>query len=111
VHGIVIIEDGCCDDVGARFIAPQKGRPQKGAINCAPTLGKIIRSFKGKTAFLLRKGFPQFAGQRNYHERVIRNEKELSQVREYIMNNPLQWASDEENPKSRHEQIISVDSV
>lgn len=36
--------------------------------------------------------------QRNYYERVIRNENELSRAREYIVNNPLKWAIDKENP-------------
>ena len=39
--------------------------------------------------------------QRNYYERVIRNEKELNKIREYITNNPLQWHLDEENPVNR----------
>jgi len=36
--------------------------------------------------------------QRNYHDRVIRNEKELATVRTYIVNNPAQWHLDRENP-------------
>jgi REP element-mobilizing transposase RayT len=42
-----------------------------------------------------------FAGrlwQRNYYEHVIRGENELNRIREYIRNNPLQWAMDRENP-------------
>ena len=36
--------------------------------------------------------------QRNYYEHVIRNETDLNDVREYIVNNPLKWDLDEENP-------------
>ena len=36
--------------------------------------------------------------QRNYYEYVIRNEAALNRVREYILNNPAQWAFDPENP-------------
>lgn len=36
--------------------------------------------------------------QRNYHERVIRNEDELSRIREYVQSNPLKWQFDRENP-------------
>ena len=32
--------------------------------------------------------------QRNYFERVIRNEKELNRIREYIINNPVKWVDD-----------------
>jgi REP element-mobilizing transposase RayT len=36
--------------------------------------------------------------QSNYYERVIRDEKELHQVRQYIVDNPAKWDTDEENP-------------
>jgi REP element-mobilizing transposase RayT len=36
--------------------------------------------------------------QRNYYERVIRDERELARAREYIVNNPLKWSFDRENP-------------
>ena len=36
--------------------------------------------------------------QRNYYERVIRNEHELSRTREYIINNPMKWELDREKP-------------
>jgi len=35
---------------------------------------------------------------RNYYERIIRDEKELDEIRRYIRNNPLNWEGDEENP-------------
>jgi hypothetical protein len=36
--------------------------------------------------------------QRNYYEHVIRGDGELLRVREYIVNNPLDWDEDRENP-------------
>lgn len=33
--------------------------------------------------------------QRNYYEHVIRNNKDLSMVRQYIFENPLKWDTDE----------------
>ena len=39
--------------------------------------------------------------QRNYHDRIIRNEKELFKIREYIRNNPFNWENDIENPNYR----------
>ncbi len=34
--------------------------------------------------------------QRSYYERVIRNERELEAVRQYILNNPMNWELDNE---------------
>ena len=36
--------------------------------------------------------------QRDYFEHIIRNDESLNRIREYILNNPLQWALDRENP-------------
>jgi hypothetical protein len=35
--------------------------------------------------------------QRNYYEHIIRNDKELNNIRDYILNNLMQWHMDEEN--------------
>lgn len=39
--------------------------------------------------------------QRNYYEHIIRSEKSLNAIREYIINNPLKWALDKENPLNK----------
>ncbi len=36
--------------------------------------------------------------QRNYHELVIRNEKALQYITNYIESNPILWGDDGENP-------------
>jgi len=36
--------------------------------------------------------------QRNYHDRVIRNERELKAVRRYVHQNPARWADDRNHP-------------
>ena len=33
--------------------------------------------------------------QRNYYEHIIRNETDLQRIREYIINNPMNWEKDE----------------
>jgi len=38
--------------------------------------------------------------QRNYYERVIRNDHELERAREYILDNPRRWAEDKHNPSN-----------
>jgi hypothetical protein len=36
--------------------------------------------------------------QRNYYEHIIRDEKSLNRIRQYIAENPLRWHLDAENP-------------
>ena len=78
----------------------------EGAMHGAPTvtnrrsLSTIIQNFKAEVKRRIRRNTQvYFAWQRNYYERVIRNEIELNQVRQYIQDNPLNWETDEENPK------------
>jgi hypothetical protein len=39
--------------------------------------------------------------QRNYFERILRNDDELDRARRYIVDNPAQWVMDVENPANR----------
>ncbi len=50
------------------------------------SLGEIIRTFKALVKH--ESGVKEF-WQRNYYEHVIRNEKALDKIREYIQNNPM----------------------
>ena len=89
VHGIVVIGN---DRAG---LEPGAG------LEPAPTVSEIIRQFKTFSAKRINQlrnnpGCPVW--QRNYFERVIRNENELARAREYIVNNPMKWALDKENP-------------
>jgi putative transposase len=36
--------------------------------------------------------------QRNYYEHIIRNLDDLNRIREYIINNPINWLNDKNNP-------------
>lgn len=101
IHGIIMI-------VGAQFIAPsgtitfnRNGAMKQGAINRAPTVGEIVRVFKARCTHDINEirntpGLPVW--QRNYYEHVIRNEEDLTRIRKYIVENPLKWSSDEDNP-------------
>ena len=35
--------------------------------------------------------------QRNYYENIIRDEEALNTIKEYIINNPVNWLNDENN--------------
>ena len=90
-HGIITI-------VGAGSPRPA---PVTGA-ETAPlrTLGQVVAYFKyqsTKQMNVLRRTPGLQIWQRNYYERVIRDKTELHNARQYIQNNPSQWATDPEN--------------
>jgi REP element-mobilizing transposase RayT len=103
IHGIIIIT------VGAdRCVCPHIeliSNDRKGEHAGSP-LHRIIQWFKtmatNKYIIGVKKyGWQPFNGklwQRNYYEHIIRNENSLNRIREYIINNPIKWGMDFENP-------------
>ena len=56
------------------------------------SLGSIICQFKSISTKQIRAiGFQNFAWQTRFHESIVRNEKHLNTIREYIINNPLEF--------------------
>ena len=95
VHGVIVLTDRPL--VGAGLALPGS----KGAASSAPTLGDVIRTFKSVSAIrvnrlLMRTGQPMW--HRNYYEHIIRSQDEFDKIREYIVNNPVRWVFDHENP-------------
>ncbi len=56
-----------------------------------------IRFFKRQTTVNSHQIIPDFAWQRNYHDRIIRNDDELNRIHEYIIHNPQMWKCDRNN--------------
>ncbi len=60
------------------------------------SLHVIVRTFKAAvTAQCRGQGFSQFGWQSRFHDHIIRDEDDLNRIRQYIVNNPDQWQSDE----------------
>lgn len=70
------------------------------------TLGDVTGAYKSITTnhYIIgvkQNGWPSFPGklwQRNYYERIIRNNEELNRIRKYIINNPANWQQNKKNP-------------
>ncbi|MBC7879338.1 MAG: transposase [Anaerolineales bacterium] len=88
IHGIIFITDNGKGEV----ISP---------VHSKPTLGQVIAYFKYQSTkemnALDNKGVIKKFWQRNYYEHIIRNEKELKQKTDYILDNPSKWDNDAEN--------------
>jgi len=98
-HGILAVKE----NEGMARHAPtvrEFGRP------AAASLASIIGAFKSAVARRINssKGAPGApVWQRNFYEHVIRDEISLNRIREYIINNPLNWELDQENPGRKGE--------
>jgi putative transposase len=60
----------------------------------AGSLGAILGQFKSRITKRLSLAIPVW--QRDYYERIIRDEGDWERIRQYIKNNPSQWEQDDE---------------
>ncbi len=95
-HGIVIINDYSGDDqsLGARDAPLDLGARDAPLQQKPNSLSSCIAGFKSavtKRINLLRQNTDTPIWQRNYYESILRDEKYLAVVREYIINNPKNW--------------------
>jgi len=113
VHGIVwIVPNGDRGDRGNGRGDRDGGRGDRpGAPTSAITpippgparrsLASFLAGFKSvvtKRINTLREAPGVPVWQRNYYEHIIRDERALGYIREYILNNPARWETDENNP-------------
>ena len=110
-HGIIWIEDS----VGAlrrnaQSRAEQRVEQRSTPTRNAPTetvvpgsLGAIVRAYKSAVTYEVNAVQNQRGAvlwQRNYYDHIIRNDRELNNIRWYILNNPLNWQLDRDNAQN-----------
>jgi REP element-mobilizing transposase RayT len=101
IHGIIVINES---NVGATCRSPEgEGTSPLRKGPRSASIGAIIAGFKSAVTRRINdlRGTPYTpVWQRNYYEHVIRNENDLDEIRGYIINNPLKWDLDSENPNN-----------
>jgi REP element-mobilizing transposase RayT len=94
LHGIIII-------------AKQEPQPNSAnqELNLQGTksnsLGAIIQNFKSISTRKIKRinqNSSMLIWQRNYYEQIIRDDRTLQKIRQYITDNPLNWESDRLTP-------------
>jgi putative transposase len=72
----------------SRFNPPREG-----------SLSSIVRSYKaGVTRRCCESGLAENIWQARFHDHILRGDRVIGAVREYIRNNPENWGQDKENP-------------
>ena len=107
LHGIIVVVGATLVVAHDAMVAPVAvGVPDRAGTSPAPTLGDIVGAFKSITTHAYIQGvhhqgwppFNQRVWQRNYYDHIIRNERDLNRIREYISHNPLKRTLDSEYP-------------
>jgi len=108
LHGIIIIDTALGKGEAFSDIEPieveaesENASPLRPRGTQPGLLGAIIQNFKSVSTRMANKRYFEPGNkiwQRDYYERIIRNERELNAIRQYIRDNPLNWDLDSENP-------------
>ncbi|MBC8335631.1 MAG: transposase [Anaerolineales bacterium] len=110
IHGIIMITEGrgavpASDTELQELQESQQGRETLPLpFQKHPTLGQIVAYFKYQSTKEINAldgtGAITKFWQRNYYDRIIRNEREMSRIWDYIEANPARWEKDEENTEN-----------
>lgn len=103
LHGIIIVgaDPRVCPD---NKKSEHTGSPLRKSVK----LSRMIQWFKTMTTNeyirnVKQNDWPPFnkrLWQRNYYEHIVRDENKLNQIRKYIIDNPLKWDLDDNNPNN-----------
>jgi putative transposase len=100
MHGILFFHH-----VGATLASPSSTRPINPQRPNGPipnSLGAVIGGFKSavtREINRIRPGAGDRLWQASYYDHIIRNNRSLELIREYIYTNPRRWELDRENPE------------
>jgi len=97
VHGIVLLADSDALRAGFKPTRQAESAPHHGL----PEVVRAFKTFSARSVNRLRDRAGQPVWQRGYYEHVIRGERSLARIREYIAVNPGRWDSDGEGPAGR----------
>ncbi len=89
---------------GATSGGATSGGATSGGASPSPTLFEVIGAFKSISTIkvnrlLGRRGVPLW--QRSYYEHIVRTGEDLRNIQRYILENPLMWSLDCENPNRK----------
>ncbi len=98
LHGIIIINNQPLQPVIDMFRRNISTRMVKSRLK-SKSLGSIIGQIKSVcTKRIWEAGFDDFDWQDRFYDHIIQNEESLHNIREYIINNPVKWELDKNNP-------------
>ena len=96
-EGVCPDSEGVCPD--SEGVCPDSEGECHSPLRKSKSLSSLMAGFKSsvtKRINIVRdmNGLPVW--QRNYYEHIVRNESDLRNIRQYIIQNPLNWENDDE---------------
>lgn len=96
IHGVILL--------GTRGASlPPRSQPNRRGEVSLPTLGQVVAYFKFQSTKYINQHHDMLGTrvwQRNYYDHVIRDERDLQRIRQYVTDNPMQWELDQLHPNN-----------
>jgi len=101
LHGIIIIKDNDFGLKNCRDTTCHVSTERKFGYMQPKSLSSMIQAFKSSVKRECnKKDLAYFQWQPNYYEHIIRTEDDYARIKDYIVNNPINWEFDRNNPKN-----------
>ena len=98
VHGILINRGIICRDaINGVSMSETTQSKQSGGITGIKNLmfdnsiSRVVRWFKGRVSYEIRKSYSGFHWQNNFYDHIIRDQKSFHKIEQYIKNNVSKW--------------------
>jgi putative transposase len=99
IHGILVLSADLCKDVACDVSTRNKNNFMSTISPKSGSLSTIVGSYKSAiTKWCHENGYVDFQWHSRFHDHIIRNERELNSIREYIRNNPVNWVREKNSP-------------
>ena len=89
IHGIIVLKENSGRDTLQRV--PTKEQFGKPTSNSIPTIVRLFKSSVTTRANIIHQTPSRQIWQPKYYEHIIRDDRDLLNTRQYILNNPLKW--------------------
>ena len=96
IHGVILL-----DTRGTSL--PPRSQPNRSGEVSSPTLGQVVAYFKFQSTKYINEHRDMPGArvwQRNYYDHVIRDERDLQRIRQYVTDNPMRWELDLLHPNN-----------
>jgi len=88
LHGILFFNKPYSGEWNVNKFGPQ-----------SKNLGSVVRGYKASVKTYAVTNQIAFVWQPRFHDHIIRSQEELNRIRQYIINNLLNWQKDKDNPE------------
>ncbi len=101
VHGIIVLGSDAAGACGVQVgLSPAPAAFPSSRRHGLSEIMRALKSFSARRINRLRRSPGTSFWQRGFYDHIIRHDREMDAIRQYIADNPLKWEFDQDNPSN-----------